>query len=89
TRVVIDQRNDVLREPNQALRYVPAGFTGKAGPTQVWVLRNGQPVAVPVVIGLDDDSFTEIVSGDVKAEDQIIVGEQTSATKTTAPRLRL
>ncbi|MGZ5867381.1 MAG: efflux RND transporter periplasmic adaptor subunit [Xanthobacteraceae bacterium] len=89
TRVVIDQRNDVLRVPNQALRYVPAGFTGKAGPTQVWVLRNGQPVAVPVVIGLDDDSFTEIVSGDVKAEDQIIVGEQTSATKTTAPRLRL
>jgi HlyD family secretion protein len=89
TRVVIDQRNDVMRVPNQALRYVPVGLTNEAGQTQIWVLRDGWPVAVPVVIGLDDDSFTEIVSGDVKAGDRIINGEQAEASKAATPRLRL
>ncbi len=50
----------------------------------------GKPVAVPVVLGLDDDSFTEIVSGDVKPGDQVIIGEQRGAAARTAlplPRL--
>ncbi|MDR3421438.1 MAG: efflux RND transporter periplasmic adaptor subunit [Xanthobacteraceae bacterium] len=84
TQIIIDQRNDVLRVPNQALRYVPGGLsaTGAGGartPTnkqlQVWVLRDGQPVAVTVVTGLSDDNFTEIVKGDLQAGDQVISAE--------------
>lgn len=41
----------------------------------VWVLRDGQPVAVTVVAGLDDDSFAEIRSGDVKPGDAVIIGQ--------------
>ena len=47
-------------------------------------------MAVPVVAGLDDDSFTEIVSGDVKPGDLVITAEQLTATgKTVTPRLGL
>jgi HlyD family secretion protein len=92
TQIITDQRANVLRVPDQALRYVPAAAAAAvpAGAARIWVLRNGKPVAVPVVIGLDDDSFTEIVSGDVKAGDQVVTTEQRGAAAhgaTPAPRL--
>jgi len=90
SRIVVDQRSDVMRVPNQALRYVPRNIP-RAAPSDnanVWVLREGQPVAVAVVTGLDDDSFTEIVSGDLKPGDLVITAEQlAAANKTVAPRL--
>jgi HlyD family secretion protein len=97
TRIVIDQRNDVLRVPSQALRYVPAGSQrgsnrrASAGEqSRVWVLRDGQPVRVPVTTGLDDDTSTEIVKGELKVNDQVIVTEQRDAAKAAAtPQLRL
>jgi HlyD family secretion protein len=92
SRIVIDQRNDVIRVPNQALRYVPKGLAGaiKSDQAQIWILRDGQPASVPVVAGLDDDNFTEIVSGDVKPGDLVITAEQLATTKkTVAPRLGL
>lgn len=92
SRIVVDQRNDVVRVPNQSLRYAPKGLGAPAQPgqPQIWVLRDGQPVAVPVVIGLDDDSFTEIVSGDVKPGDLVVTAEQiATAGKAASPRLAL
>jgi HlyD family secretion protein len=90
SRIIVDQRNDVIRVPNPALRYTPHGLSDVAPPAhvQVWVLRGGKPVPVPVTIGLDDDNFTEIVSGDVKAGDLIVTAEQrTAAGKPITPRL--
>jgi len=92
SRIVIDQRNDVIRVPNQALRYVPKGLAGavKSDQAQIWISRDGQPASVPVVAGLDDDNFTEIVSGDVKPGDLVITAEKvTTAKKTVTPRLGL
>ena len=89
-RLVIDQRDDAIRVPNAALRYRPSGFAGprESDQAQVWVLRDGQPLAVPVVTGLDDESFTEIVSADVKTGDQVITAEQSVTSTTVMPRLR-
>jgi HlyD family secretion protein len=89
-RVVIDQRDDVIRVPNAALRYRPSGLAGRRelDQAQIWVLRDGQPLAIPVVKGLDDDSFTEIVSGDVKTSDQVIIAEQSVTSTTVMPRLQ-
>ncbi len=93
TRIIVANKNDVIRVPNQALRYSPGGLTAvpqsaSAPPTgteatsagnrvaRIWVLRDGTPTAVSVVPGLDDDNFTEIVKGDIKPDDPVIVGEQ-------------
>jgi len=92
TKIIVDQRNDAIRVPDQALRYAPGGLEGAATPEataplvtssigineagRLWVLRDGQPTAVPVVLGLDDDSFTEIIKGDLKVGDQVIISEQ-------------
>jgi HlyD family secretion protein len=98
TQIVIDQRNDIVRVPNQALRYSPGGApvaanssSGRnAAQAQVWVLRDGKPVAIPVVVGLDDDLFTEIVKGEFKPNDRVIVAEQRTAdsAQSAVPRPR-
>ncbi len=100
-RIVVDERADVLRVPNQALRFAPsapasaaanqrpAAGGDEATQAQVWVLRRGEPTAIPLVLGLEDDSFTEIVSGNLKAGDEVITGEQIApASRPAAPRLR-
>jgi len=88
-RIITDARNNVLRVPDQALRYTPGGVAATAGvdsarpvgdgPAEnasVWVLREGRPVRVPVSIGLDDDTNAEIVKGELQPGDQVIVSEQ-------------
>ena len=92
SRIVVDQRNDVIRVPNQALRYVPKTIAGavRSDQAQIWVLRDGEPKSVQVVAGLDDDNFTEIASGDVKPGDRVITAEKLAANnKTVTPRLGL
>jgi len=68
---------DVLRVPNTALRFKPAAAGGRPAPAErgpaVWVERNGQPARVPVKIGLSDGTLTELVSGDLKEGDQVII----------------
>ncbi len=77
TDIITAQRTDVLRVPDQALRYVPAGAApAQAGSVRVWVLRGGKPVAVPVVPGLDDDTETEILKGALQPGETVILGEQ-------------
>ncbi len=98
THIVADQRSDVVRVPSQALRYVPSAVTAStaasatnptASQAQVWVLRDGKPIAMPVDIGLDDESFVEIVGGDVKPGDQTIIAEQHQASARAVPQPRL
>ncbi|MGD0641211.1 MAG: efflux RND transporter periplasmic adaptor subunit, partial [Roseiarcus sp.] len=87
TNIVVDQRLNALRLPDQALRYVPGGLP-RAGATEivganetarVWALRDGKPVPIDVATGLDDDTYTEIVKGDLKAGDAVIVSEDRGA----------
>jgi HlyD family secretion protein len=96
-RIITSKRDHVLRAPDQALRYVPGGLSassqtaGTPSP-QLWTLRNGRPVRVVVGTGLDDDSFTEITSGDVKEGDRVIVSERAAtSTKSSAaaPAMRI
>lgn len=90
TQLITDQRTDVLRVPDQALRYRPAGATPSPTEGRVWLLRNGKPVAVSVTRGLEDDTNTEIVAGDVKPGDYVIVGEQhSSGTRSALPVPRM
>ncbi|SDI35434.1 hypothetical protein [Paraburkholderia phenazinium] len=101
-RIVIDQRENVLRVPDQALRFSPTG-PGNApasqpaappagtGSARVWVLRDGRPVLVAIKTGLDDDTYTEVISGQLQPGDQVIVAEQhnnaTEAASASGPRL--
>ena len=83
--IVVDRRDDVIRAPNRALRYLPRDLAvpnGSGGPrvppdrsSQLWILRDGKPIAITVQLGLDDGANTEIVEGDLQAGDELIISE--------------
>ncbi|MEI9988418.1 MAG: efflux RND transporter periplasmic adaptor subunit [Rhizomicrobium sp.] len=96
-RVITAERQNVLRVPDTALRYVPGGLSAAnaqaeaAGPG-LWVMRDGRPTRVAVTTGLDDDTNTEIVAGDLKVGDSVIVSERAgTGRKSTSggPAMRL
>jgi HlyD family secretion protein len=78
--VKVGNRENVLKLPNAALRYRPEKVSGppappkgeKGKPIEVWVLREGKEVGVPVTLGLSDGAFTEVVAGDLKPGDAVI-----------------
>jgi HlyD family secretion protein len=89
TRIIVAQKNDVLRVPDQALRFAPsvakaqstAQSTAPAkGQSQIWVLHGTEPVAVNVATGLDDGNLTEIAQGELHPGDQVVIGENRSQT---------
>jgi HlyD family secretion protein len=79
-----DTRTNVLLVANAALRFVPPGATppppteaelsGREAPAiYAWTLRDSKPVALRVSKGLSDGRFTEVLSGDVKPGNALLV----------------
>jgi HlyD family secretion protein len=103
--IIITTQRDVLRITNAAMRFrfteragtapapgaaakVNAGAPEKKGPT-VWVLENGKPRRVAIEPGISDGNYTEIVSGDLK-EGQAVIVESLKKNKTqtqSGPRM--
>ena len=99
--ITVAERKDALLAPNAALRFKPAdGGTQKAGakPThngyagKVYVLRNGELAPVSVSLGITDNRSTEVIDGELKAGDQVVVGEAQAANGAaagSAPTMRM
>ena len=45
-----------------------------AVPGRVWVLENGNPKLINVMIGVGDGSSTELIRGDIKEGQKVIIG---------------
>jgi HlyD family secretion protein len=79
------KRYDELASESQAAR---AGGGGGSG--RIWIMgEDGKAKAVEVRLGLTDGSMTEIVSGDIKEGQEVIVGQQAAAKASGMPGPRL
>ena len=86
-KVKIQTRNDVLRVPAAALRFRPqrkadetkeadkSAKGKKTGGPAVYKLVNGEPVRVAVKPGITDQKYTEILQGDIKPGDELVVAD--------------
>ncbi len=79
--IELARREDVVHVPHQALRYalLSAAESGAGAPREGWspllILRAGKPMAILVKPGLDDGTSTEIIAGDLRPGDELILGE--------------
>ncbi len=69
-------------------RAAAGGGRGDAANDQrsVWVLRGGRPQMVSIRVGLSDGSTTEVVDGDLREGDALIVDASTTETAAAAPK---
>lgn len=80
---VTQEKKNVLKVPNAALRFrMPNAPSSKE--EGVWVLRGGKPVRVKIKTGISDGEWTEVLEGDIKEGEEVIVEIQT--TKKTSPQ---
>jgi HlyD family secretion protein len=62
----------LIRRPAETAE-IQAGKAEPGSKQQVWVLRDGSPVAVPVTVGAADNRMTEILAGELAAGAPVIV----------------
>jgi HlyD family secretion protein len=99
-KIVVADKKDVLRVPTAALRFIPPSSADiKERPDElsdnsyVWItLRNGQIGALPVKTGVSDDVYTEILDGDLKEGQKVIIeavtGSKSNGSSSYLPQPR-
>ena len=95
-KILVNQRPNVMKVLNAALRYHPAtetvatvaskgGRKGAAPEKAVWVLdTNNKPQRVVVTTGESDGTYTEITQGDLKDGDRVITAALAKAAAAAA-----
>jgi HlyD family secretion protein len=63
---------NLLPKPPASTSTKPASASIKGSTQLVWVLRDGQPVAVPVTVGVSNGRQTEVSGGELKPGMQVI-----------------
>ena len=83
--IVTARRDDVLRVPMRALAFSPHHRAAAAGEsadhprsrpgTRVWTVRDGRLHPVRISRGLDDGNFVEVISGNLKPGDEVVIDQ--------------
>jgi HlyD family secretion protein len=88
--IILADKKDLLRIPNAALRFRPSNGI-KLSPDQkgpgVWVFENNKLKRINLTLGISDGNYTEILSGDLKEGDEVIVESIGVAKKPETPPL--
>lgn len=87
----VAHKEDVIRIPNAAVRFKPVAMAhgeeaaeekGLHDKHHIYIPANdGKIKAMPVELGTSDDNFTEMIKGDLKEGDKIIVGAVSEGAK--------
>jgi HlyD family secretion protein len=76
----VGRRSGCLLVPNSALRWQPPSIPLIEQPLfdhgTVWVMINGSVKPVSIRTGLSDGKFTEVVEGELREGDHVVVGEK-------------
>ena len=93
--VIVSVKNDVLRIPNAALRFRPSDQQGipqkREKGSGVWVLVNKKLKRIPITTGISDGSYTELLSGEIREGEDMIVDTIVKAppqSQQSGPRMR-
>ncbi|MCX8034608.1 MAG: efflux RND transporter periplasmic adaptor subunit, partial [Thermodesulfovibrio sp.] len=84
---VVESKKGVIKIPNAALRFkMPDSPPSRQ--QGVWVIRNGKPVRVNIKTGISDGEWAELIEGDLKEGEEVIIdiGTQKKGTTQATPR---
>jgi multidrug efflux pump subunit AcrA (membrane-fusion protein) len=76
--IVVQKRTNVLLVPNQAVRVVN-------GKRVVYVLKSGIPQPVNITLGASSDTNSQVVGGDLKEGDPIVLNPPLSFNQNGPP----
>jgi HlyD family secretion protein len=101
--IIVSSKKDVLRISNTALRFRPPVKTdltamkgkGSGKGSGIWVLEKNLLKRVAITTGISDGAYTELLPGEIKEGQEIIVeslskakNQSQSQSQSSAPRMR-
>ncbi|MBI5848671.1 MAG: efflux RND transporter periplasmic adaptor subunit [Nitrospirae bacterium] len=96
--IIVSSKKDVLRVSNTALRFRPPSDKKDAPAKKgkgigVWVLENEKLKRIAITTGINDGTYTELLSGEIAEGQEIIVEslakpKSQSQSQSSAPRMR-
>ena len=78
--IIIAVKDDVVQVPNSALRFRPKEYIAEGAAHEkpgVFVLKNGLPEHVDIEAGINDYINTELIKGELKEGQEVLVGYDT------------
>ena len=86
--IVLSIKKDVLKISNAALRFSP-DVKDKSRTQQkgrgVWIIENKTPKRIPVAVGISDGNYSELLSGEIREGQEIIVESLTKPKENNRP----
>ena len=87
-RFIVDERREVLKVPNAALRFSPPDAAQTAGWRQVWIDGPHGLEAIAVEVGLSDGTHSEVTGEGLEAGLVVVTGvEPPPPVRTAGQRL--
>jgi HlyD family secretion protein len=89
--IIIAVKKDAVKVPNAALRFRPAEKERAPGVRKgqaVYILENEKPKRISVAAGTSDGNFTEIVTGEIREGQEVILealGSKDNKSRATGP----
>lgn len=74
--IIVNKKPDAICVENAAMRFTPKEITkGKKYEQQgIWVLKRNRPERINIKTGLSDSDYTEIISNQIEAGENVIIG---------------
>lgn len=93
--IIISTKHGIVRIPKAALRFSPlppeknrTARKQQKGPA-VWILENNAPRRIPVTVGISDGSYSELLSGEIREGQEVIVESLAKAPERSATPPRM
>jgi HlyD family secretion protein len=86
--IITSFKKDILKIPNAALRFVPSEKEIEKNVQKglgVWIIKNGKPQRIPIMTGISDGTYTELVSGEIKEGQEVIIESLINKKEQSAP----
>jgi len=90
--IITAKKEEVLLVPNKSLRFFVEdenGNTKRYADRGIWTLQNGKPHRVSVTIGVSDENKTEITSGEVRENMEVIIERKNNKENNPQFRMRM
>ena len=71
--IITGKKENILTVPNVALKFTVAGNKQKYDKKGIWIDKKGKPVRINIETGVSDDSYSEIISDEIKEGDVVYV----------------
>lgn len=73
--IITNKKENVLTVPNQALKFTTADNKQKYEQKGIWIDKKGKPVRINIETGVSDESYTQVISDEIKAGDKVYTGK--------------